>query len=352
MGNHKDKEDPTRWILQRGDYKRDLHRAGTGYFFTIRFLPSVPKASYIEPKTKMPKLYPVGALLSEELFALEASQKGRIQVETYAIMEDHLHVCLWVKETTPQTPLQLLTKMMMYTERAARERFGIQKLWAVPGTLYVCYSTAMYHQKKRYTLGNSTRWHMELEHPECAHPHPLAHPKLDDRYQWEGYGNETLLDGVCFLPCYITHTATEGEIALFTRLAIRLAQEGWTLVGGFVSPRERKLLQDVQATCNPTVIHLAATRLQDQKLPAQLASTLYLQFFLRLTSAEEQTDCERPLCVWQNLWAETFCGDWRQQVMDVFEPSATPEQQANLSRFLARWQSPKPEKYRGDRPLP
>ncbi len=350
--HYRDKRDPNRWILQVGDYKRDLHRASTGYFFTIRFLPSVPKMSYLEPSYFMPKLTPPGQIIEKKLLALEASQHGNVKLGPYAIMEDHLHVCLWVEKETPRTPIQLLTSMMRFAEKEIREQFGIDKLWALPGTLYICYSTEMYRQKKAYTIGNLTRWHMEMEQSEAAHPHPLVHPKLDTRYQWEGYGNEALLDGECFLPCYITHTATDEDIALFTRLAIKLAQEGWTLIGGFVSPRERQLLCDVQAVCTPHVIHLAATRLEDQKLPAKLASSLYRQTFLRLTSAEGVTTCERSLCVWQNLWAEALCGDWRQRVLDHFKAHATPAQQENLTRFLTRWQSPKTFKYKGLRPLP
>ncbi len=350
----KDKKDPRRWILQSGDYKRDLHQAGVGYFFTVRFLPGVPKLSFLRGDASFPILTPLGCFVKARLKDLEERYKGCIKIETYAIMADHLHVCLWVEKEIKQTPLQILTAMMLFAEKNAQEQFGISKLWAVPGTLYVCYSTAIYQQKKKYTLANITRWHMEIEHPEYAHPHPLTHSKLDPRYSWEGYGNERLLDSERFLPCYITHAATDRDVALFTRLAITLARDGWMLVGGFVSPRERQLLQDIQVACMPYVIHLAATRLEDQKLPAKLASSLYRQTFLRLTSAEGQEKCERPLCVWQNLWAEKLCGNWRQRIIAHFQAQSTslPQQLENLQCFLARWQSPKPFKYRGNRPLP
>ncbi len=354
-GHCKDKQAASRWILQRGDYKRDLHRAGVGYFFTIRFHSSVPKVSFLEKGRDFPTLTPLGRLVEAELRGIKVRHEGRISVEMYAIMEDHLHACLWVEREIKRSPLQILTTMMRFVEKGAQEQFGIVKLWELPGTLYVCYSTAMYQQKKKYTLGNVTRWRLECERPECAHPHLLKHAKLDCQYAWEGYGNEALLDEERFLPCYITHAASDHDVELFTRLAVRLAEEGWVLVGGFVSERERALLKEVQAVVGESrVIHLAATCLKDQKLPAQLASALYRRTFLRLTSAEGQGACERPLCVWQNLWAEAFCGAWRQGVLAHFKalPECSVAQLRNLEAFLNRWQSPQASKYRGPRALP
>ncbi len=308
-GGHKLMTDPTRWILLKGNFRDDLHRGHKGYFFTIRCHPSVPALTRIEPTRLMPLLNPIGKLLRDQLLLLEAKHP-EVKVETYAILPDHLHLCLWVAQRTPRTPLQLLTTFLLFSEKDAQQQFKIDTLWQRPGQLFACHSTKSYQQKKKYTLGNITRWHLEAEQKVNPHPHRLTHPKLDPAYAWEGYGAETLLNEEEVLPCYISHRTPDADVARFTRLAITLAQTGWTLVGGFVSPRERALLQAVRAVCNPTLIHLAATALKDQKLPAQLASALYRQTTLRLTSAEGAETCQRNLCVWQNLWAEHFCGDW------------------------------------------
>ncbi len=352
-GAHKAKEDPTRWIKLSADYNFDFHRANVGYFFTLSLAPSVPPMTWVKPGMFAPLLTPLGKLVDARLEEI-SKRHPEVKIEARALMSDHLHVCFWVSQPIARTIIQMLTTMMCFCEREACAQFNLKSLWRRPGELFVCYSTKTYQQKKNYTLGNLTRWHLELEKKKAAHPHLVIHAKLDAAYQWEGYGHEALLDETHFLPCYITRSASEKDVALFTRLAIKLADAGWILVGGFVSERERALLKAVRQQCRqPRVIHLAATKLIDRKLPAQLAYAIANQTILRLTSAEGEETCQRTLCVWQNLWAERFCGDWRTRVIETFvKQDIPPKQEENLRHFLARWKSPHPAKYHGTRPLP
>ncbi len=304
-------EKPRRVNLH-GDYKRDLHDGKVGYNFTIRIAPGVSPLSQILPDAPEPHLTPLGnALKTTFTQNLIGRAEGAFWIKSFVLMPDHLHLLIWVDQPLKLSILQYLVRALMFTARQLEKDFSLKALWCYPGHLFQCYSWEIVKQKQAYNEANVERWKMDHFTPTDSHPHILSHPKLDKRYAWEGYGELTLLDERDFLPCYISRRATDADVALFTRLAIRLARERWVLVGGFVSPRERALLKAVRdATPAPRILHLAATRLKDEKVPAQLAHALYQGRFLRLTSAEGEERCTREICVWHNRWAEKFCGDW------------------------------------------
>ncbi len=343
-----------RWIELSGDCRRDLHAAKVGYNFTVRIARGLPPLSRIELDSPRPILTELGKLVERHFIdTLITRQDGAIWNKCFVVMPDHIHFCVWVNERIKQTINQYFTKAMLFAEKEARTTFGIPELWQRPGDLFICYSWETFQQKIAYNEANIERWKMDRQLRHLSHPHILpAHPKLDSAYAWEGYGELPLLDESHFLPCYVSRQTSDAAFEKFARLAVTLARAGWVMVGGFVSPRERELLARVRAEADAKVIHLAATRLADDKVPAKLAKALYAGRFLRLTSAEQQEKCTRELCVWHNLWIDQFCGNWREQVTALFETrgmSAT--QRAGLARFLAAWLAPDPRKYYGSRPL-
>ncbi len=342
---------PPRAIELYGDYTRDLHSGRVGYNFTIRVKEGSPPLSEIRENAPEPILTPLGKTVFEQV---HNAFPAEIWVRSAVFMPDYIHLFLWVKTPLKLTILQILAKSLLFSEKHAREAHGIETLWQRPGHLFQCYSLEVLQQKIAYNRGNVLRWKMDHNHRMLSHPHLVSHPKLSPAYNWEGYGELGLLDCEHFLPCYISSATSDDAVAHFTRLAIKLATAGWVLVGGFVSERERALLTAVRAATSPCVIHLSATRLKDEKVPAKLAEALYTGRFLRLTSAEGATICTRELCVWHNLWAETFCGDWRAEVKAHFnaDHALTEAQVSYIHRFLTQWPSPRASKYHGPRPLP
>ncbi len=349
----KENERP-RWVELFGDYKRDLRDGKVGYHFTIRMTTKTPALSHILPDAATPVLTPLGEALKSTFYDTFLSRaEERYWIDSLVIMPDHIHLLIWVNQPLQQSILRYLVRALLFTTRYLEETFHLPAVWQLPGRLFQYYSWDIVKQKKAYNEANVTRWKMDHYTPDLSHPHPISHPKLDPQYIWEGYGDIRLLDLPHALPCYISHTTTEKELNHFTRLAIKLAQAGWLLVGGFVSPQERALLKAVRDACPPSVLHLCATRLKDEKVPAHLAHALYQGHFLRLTSAEDQATCTRELCVWHNLWAERFCTNWRTNVETFFDlPHLPPTQSANLRNFLNHWKSPQASKYRGPRTLP
>lgn len=344
-----------RWIELSGDCRRDLHAAKVGYNFTVRVARGVPPLSCIEVASPRPVLTALGQLVERHFIeALISRRGGAVWNKSFVIMPDHIHFCVWVNSRLKMTINQYFTKAMLFAEKEARETFGIQSLWQRPGDLFICYSWETFQQKIAYNEANIERWKMDRQLRHLSHPHILPlHPKLDPEYAWEGYGELSLLDESRFLPCYVSRQVNDSAFETFTRLAVSLAQDGWVMVGGFVSPRERELLAEVRSVSGAKIIHLAAARLADDKVPAKLAKALYAGRFLRLTSAEQQEKCTRELCVWHNLWAEHFCGDWRARATALFEERGmSAAQRAGLGRFLAGWPAPDPRKYYGARPLP
>ncbi len=344
-----------RWIELSGDCRRDLHAAKVGYNFTVRVARGVPPLSRIDIASPRPLLTTLGQLIERHFIeALITRQGGAIWNKSFVIMPDHIHFCVWVQDRIKMTINQYFTKAMLFAEKEARTAFDIPELWQRPGDLFICYSWETFQQKIAYNEANIERWKMDRQLRHLSHPHILPpHPKLDPEYAWEGYGELSLLDEPRFLPCYVSRQVDAETFDKFARLAVSLAQDGWVMVGGFVSPRERELLSHVRSVPNAKIIHLAATRLADDKVPAKLAKALYAGRFLRLTSAEKEEKCTRELCVWHNLWAEWFCGDWRAQTTALFdERGMSAFQRAGLARFLAGWRAPDPRKYYGARPLP
>lgn len=275
-------------------------------------------------------------------------------IKSFVLMPDHMHCCIWVNERLPQSIKQYLTKALIFSQREAEKSFRISGLWSLPAHLFMCYTWEVFQQKIAYNEANVARWKMDHFQRTLSHPHLLnPHPKLTPSIAWQGFGHLSLLDEPHLLPCYISSSATPKQIDIFTRLARGLLRDGWGFVGGFVSPQERALLTALRTQSNPAILHVAATRLPEEKVPAQLANALTKGRFLRITSAEERETCTRELCVWHNLWIETLCLHWRRRVLDAFCAHAiTPTQKANLIAFLQHWPSPSPASYHGPRALP
>ncbi len=341
-GPHTAYGDKRRFLRLNCDYNRDLRRGDVGLFLTIRLLANIPALSRIEPGQHMPILSPLGLLVEEMLKGLPLRHPDVVRLDSYVIMPDHLHVCLYQLKQSPRTPLQYVTSMLTLIQHEAKKRFGHPLIWNRPGELFVCYSLAKYREKNLYTRGNIARWHMDHDSPHLSHPHALAHPSLNPALSWQGYGHEPLLEHPLRLPAYVSSRASETDFRTFMRLAVKLASEGWLLVGGFVSPRERALLAAVKsAVARPKIIHLAPVKLDDRKLSGPLSALFYGRCYLRLTSTTAET-CSRAVCQVHNCWAEQFCGDWRKPVAEYFAAiGSSPVQLENLARFLARWPRPR-----------
>ncbi len=343
-----------RMVELYGDYTRDLRSGKVGYNFTMRVCRGVAALSTIDESAVMPQLTSTGLRVRREFEGtfLKLSNQG-IWIKCAVFMPDHVHLCFWVDRPLKYSILYILARALVFSEKTLCAELGIEAIWQRPGHLFQCYSREVLEQKIAYNRGNVARWKMDHLTRTLSHPHLIRHPKLAAEFAWEGYGAVELLEEERFLPCYISSRASEDSVAHFTRLAVQLSRAGWTLVGGFVSPRERALLAEVRKTVEPQVIHLASTRLAESKIPAKLAEALSRRKFLRLTSAEGRETCTRELCVWQNLWAEAFCGDWKTAVEAHFSRQAlNAKQLAYVHDFLTHWQTPHSAKYHGPRPLP
>ncbi len=344
---------PRRLVKLNCDYKRDQHRGNTGCFFTTRVLRGTPALSVFTPGRLYPRLTPLGELVKRLFFHLAEIHPDVVRIDRYAIMPDHIHFCFYLLAYSKRTPVQLVTSTLHLIEKEAREQFGIDRLWELEGELTICYSRKTYDDKNRYTRENYSRWHLDHEARAQAHPHTVSHARLDPAYEWEGYGNLLLLNGGPFLPAYVSRAVTQEEFTRFAKTAVVLVKQGWTLVGGFVSERERALLDAVlKGASESRVIQVAAMKLRDRKLPATFAKLFYEGRFLRVTSTGEEA-CTRAICVWHNLWAESLCRTWRESALRFLRSRlADPARRAAAEAFIATWPAPDPRKYSGPRPLP
>ncbi len=325
-------------LVPQGDMSRDLRRKDAGFFLTIRVQRVAGVLSRIEPGALMPALTPLGELVHEKLESLVTHHAGKLRLDSFALMSDHIHVCCYQVEDMPRSPLQYLTATLRLIEREAEIRFHIPQVWDRPGELFICYSREKYAEKNAYTRGNITRAHLAREATDLGTPHPVFHPALDPNRDWVGQGDIRLLEAPHLLPIHVHRITTDADMMRFTRLAMALAQEDWLLVGAFISSRERALLRAVrEAVPRVRVIEISPRRLEGGKLPARLAERLFARLLLRLSSNDE-TVCRREMCEWCNAWVESFCLGWRESVVAHFrEKGAAREALAQTRAFLARW---------------
>lgn len=170
-------------------------------------------------------------------------------------------------------------------------------------------------------------------------PFGVPHARLSPEYSWDADGNLALLD-TPLLPGYVSRRAPDADFARYTRMAVRLCSEGWTLVGGFVGARERDLLEAVIRTVPRfRLVRLEPGPLAEGRLTAPLAAAYADGRLLRLTTAAPDGGCTRELCVRHNRLADILAGPWAARVAVHFaaDPGADPVRLANLRAWLALW---------------
>lgn len=173
-------------------------------------------------------------------------------------------------------------------------------------------------------------------------PFGPPHPRLDPRYAWDADGSLALLD-TPLLPGYVSRRAADADVVRYTRMALRLCAEGWTLAGGFVGARERALL-DTLARALPglRVIRFEPSPFAECRLTAASLAAIRGGRLLRLTTAAADEVCTRALCVRHNRLAEALAGPWRTAVEAHFAraPETTSVQLGHLRDWLTAWPSP------------
>ena len=154
------------------------------------------------------------------------------------------------------------------------------------------------------------RWQLRQDNPQWfAKQTDVVHPRLPPEARWTAYGDRTPLDYPWLEPVIISRRLEGEELEAVVARFLELAREGAVLIGGFISPGERRVAREAAAISRSRLIYLHPWGLSRYKphghaAAERLASglTLALSGF---PDTEEAVPC-RENCLCNNRWAQAI----------------------------------------------
>lgn len=279
---------------------------GTGrYFATMTLEKRRPLLSEIGPGGRV-HWTAVGHCVNEHIHELTTHYP--IAIDRLALMPDHLHLCFRVTDQLQRSILRILSDCRCFAQKAAGFDATEHRLWDPNYHLFVAFNRAAYTRCIDYTAGNPKRWWMTHEHDYNLTPQIITHPSLPLLYTWQAIGNLNLLDTPLLFPIVIHRRDTPEQIAHLKQQARLAIQAGGTIVGGFISPTEKKLLKELYAEApNLRLISLLPHTLNNYKPPATALKAFNHGQRLLLTSVPDHPadrPCARDICLRHNTIAQ------------------------------------------------
>ncbi len=237
-----------------------------------------------------------------------------IVIDEMAIMPDHIHLCIRVKEALGRSILLVLSGMRRVAEKEACALEGrYTTLWERKYRVFLACSYESYGRCLEYTEANPRRWWLTRHAPEDFRVKMVQHVALPMAYRWQAVGNIALLDAPWMMVIVVHRVDSSAVIAEKKRLAIEVAKAGGVIVGGFVAPAEKEILKCVYAEVPEVkVISFVPHTLTDYKPPARAIDGFRCGRRLLLSSVPEHAvdaPCQRQVCLRHNAIAEKLAGE-------------------------------------------
>ena len=250
----------------------------------------------------------VGQCVNDEIHAL--TEKWPIAIDRLAIMPDHIHLCFRVTENLNQSILKILSSCRSFEQKEAGFNSDTKRLWERKYRLFVAFNREAYGRCIDYTAANPLRWWLTHHHSKILTPQMVEHALLPSEFQWQAVGHLTLLESPLFFPIIIHRKDTPEQVAQLASQALRVAQNGGVIVGGFISQAEKALLKALYAKVpDLKLIRLVPHTLSGYKPPARVVDAFAQGRRLLLTSVpgvQEDETCSRVVCLRHNAVAEHF----------------------------------------------
>ena len=278
---------------------------GTGrYFATMTIERRRPLLSEVRPGGYT-HWTPTGECVKAHLE--ELTTRYPIAIDRMALMPDHIHLCFRVTAALSISILRILSDCRCFAQKAAGFNATTNRLWAPDYHIFVAFNRTAYARCIDYTANNPKRWWLTHDTTQLLTPTIATHPLLPIQYTWQFVGNLGLLESPLLFPIIIHRADTSEQIAHLTQQARFAIQAGGTLIGGFISPKEKALLKDLYAEApDLRLISLVPHTLNNYKPPASALNAFnYGRRLLLTTTPDYPSDrpCLRDVCLRHNAIA-------------------------------------------------
>lgn len=290
--------------LQAHDY------SGPGYYF-ITFATEPRRNLLASIESGRILLKPEGCAV-QQAWAELPRDDPQYSTQFCTIMPDHFHGIVTCKGQAQYALGTLVYRMKARSRQAIRKLHGNPHLavWEKGFHDYISLSKETLDAFFEYVRDNPKRWQLRHDNPhwfrkQCA----ISHRRLPAETTWTAYGDQTLLDYPWLLPVVLSRrlegAALEAEInGLLTRV-----QEGAVVIGGFISPGERVLAQELQALPRARMIYLHPWGLARYKPRGAVATErLATGKTLALSGFPDSVEvvATREHCLRNNCWAQAI----------------------------------------------
>jgi REP element-mobilizing transposase RayT len=167
-----------------------------------------------------------------------------IEINTLAVMPDHIHGIVYVKEPLSKPVGQTIRGFKSGVTSELRKHFGDPALdiWEEGYHDRVIMNTKTLRAERLYIQDNPRRYCVRKTNPELfVRVNRLKHARLQPELDWAGFGNLFLLDKPEMMPVQVSRTVASEELAARRIEALEQAWRGTVMVSPFISPGEQKI---------------------------------------------------------------------------------------------------------------
>lgn len=290
--------------LKTHDYR------GEGYYF-ITFATAPRRALLSEIRDGRIQLFPEGRAVVEAWQRIPADDPA-YSLRINVVMPDHFHGILVCKGGARYSLSQIVERMKARSRQTIRRLKNAPALsvWEAGFHDFVAFTSVTFNVFSDYVRDNPRRWQLRQDNPQWfAKQTDVVHPRLPPETQWTAYGDRTLLDYPWLEPVIISRRLEGEELEAEVARFLELAREGAVLIGGFISPGERRVAREAAAISRSRLIYLHPWGLSRYKphghaAAERLASGLTLA--LSGFPDTEEAVPRRENCLCNNRWAQAI----------------------------------------------
>ena len=257
----------------------------------------------------------VGRIVQKELLGIPIFY-DQVKIGQYQIMPDHLHAMVHIARALPEdvTLQRVIRGFKIGVDRKCRELFGASSYQVFEEGMNdsLVFDQGHLAREVAYVRDNVRRYRMRKMYAELFQaPQPVM--TLPDGVELWGIGNLFLLEHPRRLRVQFSRSATEEQWQAFQEdLAWYLAQ-GYVFVSPFISPYEKRVLQEVFARGGRAIRLTHAFFCERYKPMGQMFDLCCEGRLLELSVAgafERYASLDRAACLRMNEVAEviaTYC---------------------------------------------
>ena len=284
----------------------DYH--GRGYYFITfgtfkrhRWLSRIEQGQVV--------LEPAGKLLLEAWQKI-AAEDPAYELGVTAVMPDHFHGLAIAREKPKYVIGTHVSRVEGRVVHALRKQLNNPelRLWDEGFYDYLSLDMKMLRAFEDYIIDNPVRWQLRHDNPQWFQKqYALQHPRLPENTTWTAYGDATLLNHPCLVPVIISRKISEAEQIVQITNILAQVKQGAIPVGGFISPGEHKVAEEVAKLPRSRIIKLEPWGLKHYK-PSGSAATRWLASGRTLVISgfpdDAPVECRRSNCLKNNEWVK------------------------------------------------